>query len=65
MANVEHDRLTTAEPLAGDKAFDRAIRPKMLSDYHGQPSVSRQMEVFIEAARRRGLMDNDGSACVL
>ncbi len=53
MANVEHDRLTTAEPLAGDKAFDRAIRPKMLADYHGQPSVSRQMEVFIEAARRR------------
>ncbi len=53
MANVERDRLTTAEPLAGDKAFDRAIRPKMLADYHGQPSVSRQMEVFIEAARRR------------
>ena len=53
MAKVEHDRLTTAEPLAGDKAFDRAIRPKMLADYHGQPSVSRQMEVFIEAARRR------------
>ncbi len=53
MAEVEHDRLTTAEPLAGDKAFDRAIRPKMLADYHGQPSVSRQMEVFIEAARRR------------
>jgi len=53
MTSVEHDRLTTAEPVAGDKAFDRAIRPKTLADYHGQPSVSQQMGVFIEAARRR------------
>jgi len=53
MAGVEHDRLTTAEPVADDKAFDRAIRPKKLADYHGQPSVSQQMGVFIEAARRR------------
>ena len=53
MAGVEHDRLTTAEPVADDKAFDRAIRPKKLADYHGQPAVSQQMGVFIEAARRR------------
>jgi Holliday junction DNA helicase RuvB len=54
MARVEHDRLTSAECASGDKAFDRAIRPKTLADYHGQPSVSQQMGVFIEAARRRG-----------
>jgi len=53
MAGVEHDRLTTAESVADDRAFDRAIRPKKLADYHGQPSVSQQMGVFIEAARRR------------
>ena len=53
MANVEHDRLSTAEAAPEDKAFDRAIRPKKLADYHGQPSVSQQMGVFIEAARRR------------
>ena len=53
MAGVEHDRLTSAEPVAEDKTFDRAIRPKKLADYHGQPSVSQQMGVFIEAARRR------------
>ena len=53
MANVEHDRLSTAEAAPEDKAFDRAIRPKKLADYHGQPSVSLQMGVFIEAARRR------------
>lgn len=53
MASVEHDRLTTAESAPGDKAFDRAIRPRKLADYHGQPNVSQQMGVFIEAARRR------------
>ena len=53
MANVEHDRLSRAEAAPEDKAFDRAIRPKRLADYHGQPSVSQQMGIFIEAARRR------------
>jgi Holliday junction DNA helicase RuvB len=53
MAGIEHDRLTSAEPVAEDKAFDRAIRPKMLKDYGGQPGVNQQMTVFIEAARRR------------
>lgn len=32
---------------------DRALRPRMLSDYRGQPAVSEQMEIFITAARRR------------
>ena len=53
MSNVEHDRLSSAEAVSEDKAFDRAIRPKTLEDYHGQPSVNEQMSVFIEAARRR------------
>lgn len=53
MTNVEHDRLSSAEPKSDDKAFDRAIRPKTLADYNGQPSVNQQMRVFIEAARRR------------
>ena len=53
MASIEHDRLTSAESAGDDKAFDRAIRPKKLADYHGQPNVSAQMGVFIEAARRR------------
>ena len=53
MASVEHDALTSAESSGEDRAFDRAIRPKTLADYNGQPAVSQQMGVFIEAARRR------------
>lgn len=33
---------------------DRAIRPKTLGDYIGQPVVREQMEIFIKAARQRG-----------
>jgi Holliday junction DNA helicase RuvB len=51
---IETDRLIAAEPLADDEAQDRAIRPKMLADYVGQPAVREQMEIFIPAARRRG-----------
>lgn len=51
---IETDRLIAAEPLSDDEAQDRAIRPKMLADYVGQPAVREQMEIFIPAARRRG-----------
>ena len=53
MANIEHDRLTSALPKADDRAFDRAIRPRLLDEYVGQPGVKQQMGIFIEAARRR------------
>jgi Holliday junction DNA helicase RuvB len=54
VASIEHDRLTTAEQRGEDRAFDRAIRPKLLADYRGQPAVSQQMNIFIQAARKRG-----------
>ena len=53
MSSIEHERLTTAAPQAEDKAFDRAIRPKVLSDFVGQPTVKQQMDIFITAARNR------------
>lgn len=53
MGSVEHDQLTSAESGSDDKAFDRAIRPKTLQDFVGQSGVKQQMEIFIEAARRR------------
>jgi Holliday junction DNA helicase RuvB len=54
MSGIEHDRLTSAEPRSEDRAFDRAIRPKTLADFKGQPDVNKQMGIFVEAARRRG-----------
>jgi len=52
---VTHEpRLIDGEANGEDEAVDRAIRPKRLRDYVGQPAVREQMEVFIPAARGRG-----------
>jgi len=50
---IEPDRIVTASAASEDEVLDRAIRPGKLADYVGQPQVTEQMEVFIEAARRR------------
>ena len=51
---IETDRLiSAAAPSKEEEAIDRAIRPKKLADYVGQHAVREQMEVFIEAARKR------------
>ncbi|MBD3816289.1 MAG: Holliday junction branch migration DNA helicase RuvB [Halothiobacillus sp.] len=48
------DRVITAESVTEDEAIERALRPKRLVDYVGQPAVVEQMEIFIPAARQRG-----------
>ena len=50
---IEADRLIQPSASSEDEAIDRAIRPKMLSDYTGQDHVRAQMEIFIQAARKR------------
>ncbi|KFC86824.1 MAG: Holliday junction branch migration DNA helicase RuvB [Hafnia alvei] len=51
---IEADRLITAEVQSEEEIIDRAIRPKSLSEYIGQPQVRGQMEIFIKAAKLRG-----------
>jgi Holliday junction DNA helicase RuvB len=51
---IEADRLITPKGSTADEVLDRTVRPKRLADYVGQPQVSEQMEIFIEAAKRRG-----------
>lgn len=50
---TDTNRLISAHSLPDDEAIDRAIRPKTLADYVGQPVVREQMEIFISAARKR------------
>ena len=50
---IEADRLINASATNEDEVIDRAIRPKLLDDYTGQPHVREQMEIFIQAARNR------------
>ena len=36
-----------------EEAIERALRPKTLRDYVGQAVIREQLEIFIEAAKRR------------
>ncbi|MDQ1241095.1 MAG: holliday junction helicase RuvB, partial [Pseudomonadota bacterium] len=51
---IEQDRVISAGSQSDDESYDRAVRPKTLADYVGQPAVKAQMEIFITAARQRG-----------
>jgi len=50
---LEPDELLRSHAREEDASMDRGIRPKTLAHYMGQPAVREQMEVFIEAAKRR------------
>ncbi|MCP1674084.1 Holliday junction DNA helicase RuvB [Natronocella acetinitrilica] len=50
---IEPDRLVTVSANADDEAIEKALRPRRLADYVGQPAMREQMEIFIQAARNR------------
>ncbi|NMP16766.1 MULTISPECIES: Holliday junction branch migration DNA helicase RuvB [unclassified Thalassotalea] len=50
---IEADRLIQPTLSKEEETIDRAIRPKMLADYTGQDHVKEQMEIFIQAAKKR------------
>lgn len=50
---IESDRLITAKAHSDEERQDRAIRPKRLAEYIGQPELRGQMEIFIQAATAR------------
>ena len=51
---VETDRMISARPASKEEErFEHSLRPASLADYVGQQNVRGQLEIFIEAARRR------------
>jgi len=47
-------RMTDPEPLPEDLREESRLRPLKLAEFVGQPSIREQLEIFLEAARRRG-----------
>ncbi len=47
------ERVITAQKLNQDEALERALRPKQLDEYIGQEKARGQLQIFIEAARKR------------
>lgn len=50
---IETDRIISGQAKLDEDVIDRAIRPKLLADYVGQPQVREQMDIFIKAAKLR------------
>ncbi len=49
------DRVVTAQKLSSqEEALERALRPKLLDEYVGQEKARGQLNIFIEAAKKRG-----------
>ena len=46
--------IVSAQASGEDEVADKAIRPRRLAEYVGQPKARAQLEIFIGAARQRG-----------
>ena len=51
---MEAERITNGVASGEEEAVERAIRPRRLQEYVGQPQVKAQLEIFVTAARQRG-----------
>ena len=47
------ERIIEGDSLPEDVRIERAVRPKTLAEYEGQPKVRDQMQLFVDAARNR------------
>jgi len=51
---IEADRLVSAAKSSPvEEGEERALRPKLLEEYVGQPRIREQLQIFISAARNR------------
>jgi Holliday junction DNA helicase RuvB len=51
--DAQEERLIAPREQPEDILVDRAIRPKKLEEYEGQPSACEQLGIFISAAKKR------------
>ena len=51
---IEEDRIFSPDKDDSDKNQDWSIRPSKFDEYFGQPEVAEQMQLFINAAKKRG-----------
>lgn len=49
----DEEKIIEPNILEGEESIDKVLRPQTLSEYIGQNSVKDQMNIFIEAAKRR------------
>lgn len=51
---IEPDQFKNSEAVSGEEeSFERALRPKELTDYVGQEKIREQLDIFINAAKKK------------
>jgi len=48
------DRMITPEAAEDDSSFELTLRPQFLTDYVGQNKAKENLDIFIQAAKKRG-----------
>lgn len=51
---MTEDRLLDANPLDDDSTIELSLRPKLLREYIGQHKVKENLQISLQAARKRG-----------
>ncbi len=51
---LQPERLTDAQEKNDDQLLDLALRPKKLADFVGQDNIKESLNIFIQAAKKRG-----------
>lgn len=55
LSSAPADRLITSSKISlQEEKLEHALRPKLLDEYVGQAKARGQLEIFIEAAKKRG-----------
>lgn len=54
MKDKEKERIISAQEENGDQALDLSLRPKRLKEYIGQNKIKDNLEIFLQAAAKRG-----------
>ncbi|MBU0648828.1 Holliday junction branch migration DNA helicase RuvB, partial [Patescibacteria group bacterium] len=50
---INQNRITNPKESADDKGFDLTLRPKTLADFVGQQKIKQNLEIFMQAAKKR------------
>ena len=50
---IDEEKIIAPEVQDGEESVEQVLRPQVLDEYIGQESVKDQMNIFIEAAKKR------------
>jgi Holliday junction DNA helicase RuvB len=46
--------ITSPKPIPEDQVLDQTLRPRNLNEYQGQPKIKENLNILIQAAKKRG-----------